>query len=100
MKNIGEKEIIGNDMKNYINFVKKNLKRKMKKGEKYYINNRSEGKKYLDLNNDKNIFLDFTGVNDCMLLFESEKGYKLNILIKDICLGVKEIKNLKGEIIK
>ena len=34
MKNI-EKEIIGNDMKNYINFVKKNLKRKMKKGEKY-----------------------------------------------------------------
>lgn len=99
MKNIGEKEIIGNDMKKYINVVKKNLKRKMIKGEKYYLNYKSEGKKYLDFKN-KSEFLGFTGVNDCMLLFKTEKGYKTNILIKDICLGIKEIKNLKGEIIK
>ena len=100
MKNIGEKEIIGNDMKSYINFVKKNLKRKMKKGEKYYINDKSEGKKHLEFKKNESTFLGFTGIKDCMLLFETSKGYKINILIKDICLGIKEIKNLKGEIIK
>ena len=99
MKNT-EKEKIGNDMKSYINIVKKNLKRKMIKGEKYYINYKSEGKKYLDSRKNKSEFLGFTGVNNCMLLFKTEKGYKTNILIKDICLGYVDIKNLKGEIIK
>ena len=83
---VAEDMLIRNDLKNYIDKSKVNLKRKEPNKMSIYTND--------------NKFLGFIGTNNCMLLFETKVGYNITLSIKDICLNVSCIKNENGEIIK
>lgn len=99
MKSLATEDmLIRNDLKNYIDKSKINLKRKLIIGNKYAIKTKEPNKMSIYTNDNK--FLGFIGTNNCMLLFETKNGYNITLSIKDICLNVSCIKNENGEIIK
>lgn len=72
MKSLAAEDmLIRNDLKNYIDKSKINLKRKLIIGNKYAIKTKEPNKMSIYTNDNK--FLGFIGTNNCMLLFETKK---------------------------
>lgn len=98
MKNLEEDSFLMRcDLKNEMKEVKKFLSKKLIKGEKYSLKRKGSNKMQVFIEN--NEFLCMSGFDNCMLTFKTNSGYKINILIKDICLGFIVIKDKKGEIL-